>query len=220
MSEKRATPDRHPLSATRWERFLCPEACLRRRQHPLEERRTGEGKDPFAKEDRDKDSQTSKAEAAAQAKAWLKEDRDYTYIDAHPSLSGGAGKKKYRIPPPQLFREGNKRSMFANIADICKRMHCQPKHIIQFLFAELGTSGSSMDRVGWSSRVGSSRQIENVLQQYIVKYVTCKTCKSPDTTLTKDNRLTYLLCGLTCSVAGIKPGFQAATRAARRAARA
>ncbi|BGP09003.1 translation initiation factor eIF-2 beta subunit [Rhodotorula toruloides] len=165
---------------------------------------TGEGKDPFAKEDRDKDSQTSKAEAAAQAKAWLKEDRDYTYIDAHPSLSGGAGKKKYRIPPPQLFREGNKRSMFANIADICKRMHCQPKHIIQFLFAELGTS----------------EQIENVLQQYIVKYVTCKTCKSPDTTLTKDNRLTYLLCGLTCSVAGIKPGFQAATRAARRAARA
>lgn len=32
--------------------------------------------------------------------------------------------------------------MFANIADICKRMHRQPEHVIQFLFAELGTNGS------------------------------------------------------------------------------
>ncbi|CDR41467.1 RHTO0S06e02124g1_1 [Rhodotorula toruloides] len=194
-----------------------------------------EGEDPFAKEDRDEDSQTSKAEAAAQAKAWLKEDRDYTYTEllgrffsllyqSHPSLSGGAGKKKYTIPPPQLFREGNKRSIFANIADICKRMHRQPEHVIQFLFAELGTNGS----VDGSSRLVikgrfQQKQIENVLRRYIVEYVTCKTCKSPDTTLTKDNRLFFLTCsscGSTRSVAGIKTGFQAATRAARRAARA
>ena len=61
---------------------------------------------------------------------------------SHPSLSGGSNKKKYTIPPPQLFREGSKRSVFANIADICKRMHRQPEHVIQFLFAELGTNGS------------------------------------------------------------------------------
>ncbi|GJN91418.1 hypothetical protein Rhopal_004439-T1 [Rhodotorula paludigena] len=195
-----------------------------------------EGEDPFEKEDQDaEEGQLSKAEAAAQAKAWLKEDRDYTYTEllgrfysllyqSHPSLSGGTNKKKYTIPPPQLFREGNKRSIFANIADICKRMHRQPEHVIQFLFAELGTNGS----VDGSARLVikgrfQQKQIENVLRRYIVEYVTCKTCKSPDTTLTKDNRLFFMTCsscGSTRSVAGIKTGFTAVTRAARRAARA
>lgn len=54
-------------------------------------------------------------------------------------------------------------------------------------------------------------QIENVLRRYIVEYVTCKTCKSPDTTLTKDNRLFFMTCsscGSTRSVQAIKTGFQ------------
>ncbi|GAA5965504.1 hypothetical protein JCM21900_003901 [Sporobolomyces salmonicolor] len=196
-----------------------------------------EGEDPFAKEDNeDEDEGTvSKAAAAAQAKAWLKEDRDYTYTEllgrffsllyqSHPSLSGGAGKKKYTIPPPQLFREGNKRSIFANIADICKRMHRQPEHVIQFLFAELGTNGS----VDGSARLVikgrfQQKQIENVLRRYIQEYVSCRTCKSPDTTLSKVDRLFFMTCsscGSTRSVQAIKTGFQATTRAARRAAKA
>ncbi|TNY22220.1 domain found in IF2B/IF5-domain-containing protein [Rhodotorula diobovata] len=189
-----------------------------------------EGEDPFAKEDQDEEEgHLSKAEAAAQAKAWLKEDRDYTYTEllgrffsllyqSHPSLSGGTNKKKYTIPPPQLFREGNKRSIFANIADICKRMHRQPEHVIAFLFAELGTNGS----VDGSARLVikgrfQQKQIENVLRRYIVEYVTCKTCKSPDTTMTKDNRLFFMTCsscGSTRSVQAIKTGFTATTRGA------
>ncbi|GAA6005902.1 hypothetical protein JCM10207_007268 [Rhodosporidiobolus poonsookiae] len=194
-----------------------------------------EGEDPFAKDQDEEEGQVSKAEAAAQAKAWLTEDRDYTYTEllgrffsllyqSHPSLSGGAGKKKYTIPPPQLFREGNKRSIFANIADICKRMHRQPEHVIQFLFAELGTNGS----VDGSARLVikgrfQQKQIENVLRKYIIEYVTCRTCKSPDTALTKRDRLFFMTCascGSERSVAPIKTGFQAVTRAARRAAKA
>ncbi|GAA6017571.1 hypothetical protein JCM11491_005287 [Sporobolomyces phaffii] len=195
-----------------------------------------EGENPFGKDgDDDEEGVVSKAEQAAAAKEWLKDDRDYTYTEllgrffsllyqSHPSLSGGASKKKYTIPPPQMFREGNKRSIFANIADICKRMHRQPEHVIQFLFAELGTNGS----VDGSARLVikgrfQQKQIENVLRHYIVEYVTCKTCKSPDTTLTKDNRLFFMTCsscGSTRSVQAIKTGFQATTRAARRAAKA
>ncbi|GAA6056450.1 hypothetical protein JCM3770_007474 [Rhodotorula araucariae] len=221
-----------------------PKGILKKKRTPLgsddegavDEDEPVEGEDPFAKEDQDEDEgQLSKAEAAAQAKAWLKEDRDYTYTEllgrffsllyqSHPSLSGGTNKKKYTIPPPQLFREGNKRSIFANIADICKRMHRQPEHVIQFLFAELGTNGS----VDGSARLVikgrfQQKQIENVLRRYIVEYVTCKTCKSPDTTMTKDNRLFFMTCsscGSTRSVQAIKTGYQATTRAARRAARA
>ncbi|VEN59434.1 unnamed protein product [Callosobruchus maculatus] len=58
--------------------------------------------------------------------------------------------------------------------------------------------------------------------RYIKEYVTCHTCRSPDTILQKDTRLFFLqceTCGSRCSVASIKSGFQAVTskRAAIRA---
>lgn len=45
-----------------------------------------------------------------------------------------------------------------------------------------------------------------------VEYVTCKTCKSPDTLLTKENRIFFMSCescGSRRSVNAIKSGFQA-----------
>lgn len=58
--------------------------------------------------------------------------------------------------------------MFANVADICRRMHRQPEHVIQFLFAELGTMGS-IDGTGRLVIRGrfQPKQIENVLRRYI-----------------------------------------------------
>ena len=61
---------------------------------------------------------------------------------SHPSLSSSGLKKRYTLAPPSMHREGNKRSVFANVAEICKKMHRSPEHVIMFLFAELGTSGS------------------------------------------------------------------------------
>jgi len=163
---------------------------------------------------------------------WLSSNRDYTYQELlhrvfralhqnNPELAGE--KKKYTIAPPQVFREG-KKTIFFNITDICRRMHRQPEHLIQFIFAELGTSGSvdGSQRLVIKGRY-QSRQLENLLRKYIVEYVACKTCKSLDTILTKENRLFFQqceACGSTRSVATIKTGFKAQTerRAAQRAA--
>lgn len=134
---------------------------------------------PFGDDDAADDGK-SKAEIAAEKKLWLQEpDRDYTYTEllgrfysllfaSHPSMSRGGGKKRYTIAPPNVQREGSKRTLFANIEDICKKMHRQPEHVIQFLFAELGTSGS----VDGSKRLiikgrFQQKQIENVLRRYI-----------------------------------------------------
>ncbi|KIY52146.1 hypothetical protein FISHEDRAFT_35651, partial [Fistulina hepatica ATCC 64428] len=156
--------------------------------------------------------------------AWLKTDRDYTYQElltrfytllhaANPSLLSASSGKRYTIAPPSIHREGNKKSIFANVTDICKRMHRQPDHVIQFLFAELGTTGS-VDGAGRLVIKGrfQQKQIENVLRRYIVEYVTCKTCKSLDTLLTKENRIFFMSCescGSRRSVNAIKSGFQA-----------
>ena len=94
--------------------------------------------------------------------------RFYTLLHSyHPDLAS-SGSKSYKIPPPQCLREGNKKTIFANISEICKRMKRSDEHVTQYLFAELGTSGS----VDGSRRLVirgrfQQKQIENVLRRYI-----------------------------------------------------
>ncbi|KAL7732488.1 hypothetical protein ACLKA6_004443 [Drosophila palustris] len=164
---------------------------------------------------------------------WFGSDRDYTYdellkrvfeiiLDKNPDMAAGR-KPKFVMRPPQVLRVGTKKTSFANFMDIAKTLHRLPKHLLDFLLAELGTSGS-MD--GNQQLIIKGRfqpkQIENVLRRYIKEYVTCHTCRSPETILQKDTRLFFLQCescGSRCSVASIKSGFQAVTgkRAAIRA---
>lgn len=156
--------------------------------------------------------------------AWQGTDRDYSYQELlgrvfktlraqNPALSGD--KKKFTMVPPQVARDGSKKTVFANVVDICKRMHRQPEHVIQFLFAELGTIGSvdGSQRLVIRGRF-QPKQIENVLRRYITEYVICKTCKRPETKLTKENRIFFVTCekcGSQRSVSAIKSGFQAQT---------
>ncbi|ORX90564.1 hypothetical protein K493DRAFT_58170 [Basidiobolus meristosporus CBS 931.73] len=184
--------------------------------------------------DDDEEGKNESSEKPAGKDSWLGTNRDYTYQELlgrivnilrqnNPELI--SEKRRYTMVPPSIHRDGSKKTSFTNITDICKRMHRQPEHLIQFLFAELGTSGS-VDGQGSLIIKGrfQQKQIENVLRRYIVEYVTCKTCKSPDTILTKENRLFFLqceACGSTRSVSAIKTGFMAQTTkraVARRAA--
>lgn len=133
--------------------------------------------------------------------------------EKNPDHATGAT-KSYKIPPPQCMREGNKKTIFANLAEICKRMKRSDEHVTAFLFAELGTSGSvdGSRRLVIKGRF-QAKQLENVLRKYIIEYVSCKTCRSPDTELSKgENRLSFVTCnscGSRRSVAPIKTGFSA-----------
>ncbi|OAL35762.1 hypothetical protein AYO20_04912 [Fonsecaea nubica] len=140
--------------------------------------------------------------------------RFFYLVNEHNPDILSSGSKSYKIPPPQCLREGNKKTIFANIAEICKRMNRNDEHVTQFLFAELGTSGSvdGSKRLVIKGRF-QQKQIENVLRRYIVEYVTCKTCRSPNTELSKgENRLYFVTCkscGSRRSVTAIKSGFTA-----------
>lgn len=97
--------------------------------------------------------------------------RFFSLIQSHHPDLLSSGTKSYKIPPPQCLREGNRRTIFANIADICKRMKRSDDHVMQFLFAELGTSGSvdGSRRLVIKGRF-QQKQIENVLRRYIGMY--------------------------------------------------
>lgn len=79
-----------------------------------------------------------------------------------------SGTRSYKIPPPQCMREGNRKTVFANIADICKRMKRTEEHVTAYLFAELGTNGSvdGSRRLVIKGRF-QQKQIENVVRKYI-----------------------------------------------------
>lgn len=158
--------------------------------------------------------------------------RFFTLLAQKNPDHASSGSRSYKIPPPQCLREGNKKTIFANLNEICKRMKRTDEHVTSYLFAELGTSGSvdGSKRLVIKGRF-QQKQIENVLRRYIsrhilprfnmrtitnnaiVEYVTCKTCRSPDTELNKgENRLYFITCnscGSRRSVTAIKTGFSA-----------
>lgn len=184
-------------------------------------------------ENEEAEDATEGATITSDEKVWHDSDRDYTYVELlkrvfdvmrekNPDLIAGE-KKRFVMKPPQVVRIGTKKSSFVNFAEIARLLHRQPKHLLAFLLAELGTSGS-LDGTNQLIIKGrfQQKQIETVLRRYIKEYVSCHTCKSPETSLQKDTRLYFLqceTCGSRCSVASIKSGFQAVTgkRAAIRA---
>uniref|UniRef100_A0A1J3JZS3 Eukaryotic translation initiation factor 2 subunit beta n=1 Tax=Noccaea caerulescens TaxID=107243 RepID=A0A1J3JZS3_NOCCA len=153
---------------------------------------------------------------------WEGTDRDYLYEELlgrvfnilrenNPELAGD--RRRTVMRPPQVLREGTKKTVFVNFMDLCKTMHRQPDHVMHFLLAELGTSGSldGQQRLVVKGRF-APKNFEGILRRYVNEYVICFGCKSPDTILSKENRLFFLRCekcGSGRSVAQIKAGFVA-----------
>lgn len=96
-------------------------------------------------------SSSSASASAAAALPWAGSDRDYTYAELldrvfatlranNPELTGE--KRRTLMKPPQVAREGTKKTVFANFAELCKAMNRPGEHVQAFLLAELGTSGN------------------------------------------------------------------------------
>jgi len=158
---------------------------------------------------------------------------DYTYPDLldrimnilHAQNPDLIEKKRRNMKPPQLTRMGTKKTLWVNFQETCSMMQRSPEHVFQFFMAELGTEGS----IDGNQRLVIRgkyvpKYIESLLRKYIGEYVTCQMCRSANTDLTKDSvsRLHFCKCrdcGSTRSVAPIRSGYHATSRADRRAAR-
>jgi len=156
-------------------------------------------------------------------------DKDYTYdelcnrIFALINASRPEEKTIYKMKPPVVYREGTKKTVWVNFPEICKIMNRAPDHVLAFVLAEVGSTGS-IDGSGRLVIRGKfqPKHIETILRHYISEYVKCATCKSPETHLKKENRLLFMVCekcGSSRSVQAIKAGFQATTRSSRTAGR-
>jgi len=151
-------------------------------------------------------------------------DRQYTYEELLARLFSmiqrPEEKVTVKIKPPIVHKEGTTRTAWVNFPQICASINRSAEHVLQFVLAECASTGS-LDGNGRLLIRGRFQQkhMERILRHYIVEYVQCHTCKSLETKLQKENRLLFMKCdscGSTRSVAQIKAGFQATTRATRR----
>jgi len=155
---------------------------------------------------------------------WYGTDRDYTYgelaerifsmlLENNPEL---AKSKRKPMKPPQVFREGTTKTVWANCQEMCDSMKRDSSHMLKFAKVELGTdiSVDGNKRLVIKGRF-NPKQIETVVRNYFLSYVACKTCKGADTILKKENRLYFVQCG-SCgsirSVESINKGFIAQVR--------
>jgi len=157
---------------------------------------------------------------------WEGSDRDYTYDELldrvfgilkenNPDLTGE--RRRTTLKPPQVAREGTKKTVFTNFMDLARSMNRNPEHLQAYLLAELGTSGSldGQQRLIIKGRF-LPKAFEGCLRRYMNEYVLCNSCKSPDTLLDRDaaSRIMFLRCqqcGASRTVSAIKAGFQART---------
>lgn len=189
-------------------------------------------------DDADGEGQRTKGTRSIVVQPWDSSDRDYTYSElinrafqflhgknpALASSAAGTGRKKISLQLPQVAREGTKKTVFLNFGAICKQIHRQQDHLLQYLGAELGTTGNIQDggRLVIKGRF-TGEAIVKVIKRYMGEYVICSSCRSPDTVLMRDacTRLYFVsceTCGARRSVLAIRQGFMAQVERRKRKA--
>lgn len=136
--------------------------------------------------------------------SWEESEWDYKYEELlqrlfsslrenNPELS--VDKRRTVLRPPQVVLEGSTQTVLVNLVDLCKTMHRQPEHVMTFMLTQLQTSGSldRQNRLVVRGRFAPA-DFEGSLQRYINEYVLCNCCRSPDTILSKENRVVFLQC--------------------------
>ena len=103
------------------------------------------------------------------------------------------GSDRFQVPEPDVMSDG-KNTVIRNLVEITQVLRREPAHLIGHLARELGCPGVlDLPRGVLKSRV-SKDAIQTKIREYTQKYVICSECKRPDTHLSKDGRLTMLIC--------------------------
>lgn len=143
-------------------------------------------------------------------------DRAFKQIyNNHPELTQRPS--KIHLPPPEVAREGTKKTVVCNFSKLCKELNRDKEHVMSFILTELCANGSidGNERFIIRGKYPPSA-IERIAKKYISEYVLCHSCKGLDTFIEKDKttRLSFLKCNMCGSSVSIKPivqGYRAKT---------
>ncbi|MFY9299984.1 MAG: translation initiation factor IF-2 subunit beta [Candidatus Nitrosotenuis sp.] len=103
------------------------------------------------------------------------------------------GGERFELPVPDVMWEGQ-RTILRNFTDFAKRMRRDPEKLLQYLSKEFATPA---ERSGEKAIFVGRREphdFVSLLQIYVKDYLECPTCKSPDTKIERQNRISFLVC--------------------------
>lgn len=186
------------------------------------------------KKKRKKKPAEEQAPSAPEAPEEEEEERDYDYYELLDKLyqqleasgkvsvtTSAKGSKNttttnLRLPPIEVVRDGTTKSVWNNFARFTSVMNREEQHLMKFVLAELGTSGSldGAKRLVIKGRF-QQKQLETVIRHYVTEYVKCNQCGGNKSELRREQRLDFVCCnscGSRRSVGSIQSGYQAKTR--------
>lgn len=100
---------------------------------------------------------------------------------------------RFELPPVDVMWEGQK-TFLRNFSDFPKVLRRDADKVLQYLSKEFAVPA---ERLGEKAMFIGKRDPEDftrLFQIYVKDYVECPTCKSPDTKVVKENRISFLIC--------------------------
>ena len=100
---------------------------------------------------------------------------------------------RFELPVVDVMWEGQK-TYLRNFAEFPKILRRDPDKVLQYLSKEFAVPA---ERLGDKAMFVGRRAPDDftrLFQIYVKDYLECPTCKSPDTKIVKENRISFLIC--------------------------
>ena len=104
-----------------------------------------------------------------------------------------AVENRFELPPVDVMCEGQ-RTILRNFSDYPKIMRRDPSKVLQYLSKEFAVPA---EKIGDTAMFIGKREPDDftrLFKIYVTDYIECQTCKSPDTKIMKEKRISFLLC--------------------------
>jgi len=113
--------------------------------------------------------------------------------------------KRERLELPRLYiKTVGMRTIISNFKEVADILNRNPQHILKFLTREMATAATFHEsRAVFQGRFKHD-SFERLLQRYMESFVICPVCKRPDTKITKEKRLSFLICNACGAKSSIK----------------
>jgi translation initiation factor 2 subunit 2 len=103
--------------------------------------------------------------------------------------------KQERLELPRLqYGVIGMRTIIFNFKEIAEMLNRDPMHMLKFLSGEMATAATTQGtRIIFQGKFRRD-SIERLFERYVESFVTCPICKRPDTKITKEKRVSFLVC--------------------------
>jgi translation initiation factor 2 subunit 2 len=122
---------------------------------------------------------------------------DYEHLLKRIQAKLGDTKKasiaRFELPVVDVMWEGQK-TFLRNFSEFPKVLRRDPDKVLQYLSKEFAVPA---ERLGDKAMFVGRRAPDDftrLFQIYVKDYLECHTCKSPDTKILKENRISFLIC--------------------------